>query len=269
MVLFQKNAGSGPARNNGLNNANGEYIVFVDPDDWVAPTMVEELLKSMKEKDVDFVTSGCITEIYSGDRFINEIEDGFPEQIILSSENLGKSYFGLFNIGAISAPTKKIYKRSIIDRNNIEFPDLRRSQDIVFNYRYYQHIESVYVSPNAYYYYRVDMKANQGKIKLSYYKSIAFIFKDIKNLCLLWEIDPNDVEYQKFCLHFFVALELVLRLHNDKQSIAEVVGNEYIQQLVDEVQVNTTKYKILKSMIKNKHAIAISIGMKLMCLKSN
>lgn len=48
VVIHQKNAGVSAARNAGLENAKGEYIGFVDPDDWIAPKMYEQMIFAME-----------------------------------------------------------------------------------------------------------------------------------------------------------------------------------------------------------------------------
>lgn len=62
-LIYQENAGSGPARNNGLNHANGEFVIFIDPDDWIKNDYIETLYKIYLANNVDLViTSG--TDIF-------------------------------------------------------------------------------------------------------------------------------------------------------------------------------------------------------------
>lgn len=58
IVIHQKNAGVSSARNAGLEKARGEYIGFIDPDDWVAPEMYEDMLNEMKISQTDLVICG-------------------------------------------------------------------------------------------------------------------------------------------------------------------------------------------------------------------
>ena len=70
VVIQQNNSGSGPARNNGLDNAHGEYIIFIDPDDWVENNLVETLLNA-QEKKYDFVLSDMIITLFLNNTFSN------------------------------------------------------------------------------------------------------------------------------------------------------------------------------------------------------
>ena len=53
IVINQKNSGVSTARNNGINKSSGKYVMFVDIDDWLELNMIEEMVKKIKEKDVD------------------------------------------------------------------------------------------------------------------------------------------------------------------------------------------------------------------------
>ena len=61
-IISQENQGQGIARNNGLKIANGEYITFIDPDDWVDVDMFEKMYKSAKKFDSDYVF--CLSLIH-------------------------------------------------------------------------------------------------------------------------------------------------------------------------------------------------------------
>ena len=54
-VIHQPNAGVSMARQKGLDNARGEYVIHADPDDWVEPDMLKELYAKAKEEDADMV----------------------------------------------------------------------------------------------------------------------------------------------------------------------------------------------------------------------
>lgn len=62
IAIHQKNAGESAARNTGIKNARGNYIAFMDCDDWIEPTMYEELLKALQISDADMAIAGWIRE---------------------------------------------------------------------------------------------------------------------------------------------------------------------------------------------------------------
>lgn len=61
-VIHQPNGGVSVARQTGMDNATGEYFIHADPDDWVEPTMIEELVAKAIEEDADMVICDYISE---------------------------------------------------------------------------------------------------------------------------------------------------------------------------------------------------------------
>lgn len=186
-AYWQENAGSGPARNHGLEKATGELIMFVDPDDWLLPKYVEKMVSLQQEKDYDLVTAGETTVFFDSHENIKKLmQHKYVCQEYLGQNMVRNNYAKLFELGVLHAPHCKVYKSNIIKQNRVSFPELRRSQDIVFNYRYYNHIKSVYVADISDYMYRVLSKERTLKLKSDYYKTISLIYNDLKKLYTEW-----------------------------------------------------------------------------------
>lgn len=146
-IIEQENTGSGRARNNGLEHSNGEYIVFVDADDWLEPEALKILMEIEDETNADYIVANAIVVEKKDDaeenkRYVGHAEDSFVE----GSTEVSKKYFDLDVDASSHSPWGKLFKASIIRENNVRFPDLRRSQDIVFNNTYARYINSIYVS---------------------------------------------------------------------------------------------------------------------------
>lgn len=191
-VYWQKNTGSGPARNHGIEKSTGEYIIFVDPDDWCKPDYIENIVRLQQSGDYDIVSTGETTVYFNNKGKIKKIlPPHYIEAQYIGEEQLHNKYLSFFLNGYIHAPHCKIYKSSIINKYNIRFPDLRRSQDIVFNYRYYDHAQSILISNYSGYMYRVLSKERAKRLKPDYYLTIGIIYNDIKSLHDKWGIKFN------------------------------------------------------------------------------
>lgn len=132
-VFTQTNAGQSAARNLGINHAKGFYIAFVDADDWVEPTMLEQLVQGMRG-EIDVVRCGAkiindksvnepfrmakLTKIYSARE--NTCEDITPEVI----------YY------ATMVSWDKLYKKDILDDNSIRFSEGLIFEDNEFVIKY-------------------------------------------------------------------------------------------------------------------------------------
>lgn len=112
VVIHQPNSGVSIARNNGIESSKGDYLVFVDGDDFLAPDYVEYMLKLAKETDAEFCLSECCytrkkepqTELEN----IKKLNRDDATALLLSP----KIIVGCWN---------KIFKRSLISDNNLKF----------------------------------------------------------------------------------------------------------------------------------------------------
>lgn len=151
VVIHQENKGVSEARNAGLQIAKGKYIGFIDPDDWVEPSMYAYLLSSIQEADL----AACNINVVSRNGISHSRYD-LPNKLnnkkevhdkLLSRFFTGK-YFGLISV------FNKVYRHSMLKENNIWFDSkLSRNEDGEFNYRVLQCASSfVFIDKPLYYY---------------------------------------------------------------------------------------------------------------------
>lgn len=271
-IFSQENKGSGPARNLGLEHASGEYCIFVDSDDWIDIDMVEKLLLYQKINDYDLVT----TSWKVWDKQGLKIKSNVFTNKVYKSENIKDTrnlYLKLFGLNFLSAPSTKLYKMSIIKENNVEFPNLRRSQDIVFNYRYYECIESVYAKDTAYYNYRFDNSTNFNKINKDYYKTVELIYSQIVECCKRWKIEifvGGNEDYILTCNYLFQTVLLPLQANVSKnESIEKIVDSELIQEIVKNSKPTSFYKKLIKYNFIKKNYTALKNLLKIRVLLKN
>lgn len=151
VLNHKKNKGLGGARNTGLNSAVGEYIVFIDSDDFVTNNMVEKLLTNLVNNEADM--SFCDMWLYESNEqvFYNK-----PFQIYnLSEYNL---YFPQERIEPFTniwpSAWNKIYKKAIIDKFHLRYLENIFYEDHLFYYNYLLHCKRVSYLSEALYFYR-------------------------------------------------------------------------------------------------------------------
>jgi glycosyltransferase involved in cell wall biosynthesis len=131
IILRQKNMGQSSARNNGIEHAKASLIMFCDSDDTFEPTMCEVMYSAIMEHDVDIAVCG-LKITYLTHHSMKASDD----------EYYGLKYTGKQQItdGLIlstdGAPTNKIFRKAILNRNNIEFPVGLRYEDAYFYFAY-------------------------------------------------------------------------------------------------------------------------------------
>lgn len=110
IIDFEKNQGVAIARNEAMKLAKGEYICFIDPDDWIDLDFCEKLYNKAKEYDSDLVIGNVVEENENG------IKNFMLFDLVLSKALENKLHFNqLFSLG--------LYKKSLLDEHNITFID--------------------------------------------------------------------------------------------------------------------------------------------------
>ena len=158
-TIHKKNAGLGMARNSGLKIANGEYIAFVDSDDWLAPQALKNLYDSMTKFNCDYCKGGFQKVNDEGHVLFENINDF---QLFEGTDAKRKLLPRLFG----SAPGKHdsinmsvwgcLFKHQIIMKHNLRFPSERKlmSEDIVFDIDYMQYVKNACIISKSDYKYR-------------------------------------------------------------------------------------------------------------------
>ncbi|MBE6766135.1 MAG: glycosyltransferase [Ruminococcaceae bacterium] len=144
-VIHQENAGLGGARNTGIEVANGEYLIFIDSDDYIAEDMLETLVGLCNEHGADIAVCGI--------RYITE--EGKTWDVIESVPinkrlDIKKDKFAL----TISpAAWNKIYKRELFLKNNIRYPSKVWFEDICTTTKLFAFADGIVFTDKCLYYY--------------------------------------------------------------------------------------------------------------------
>lgn len=173
IVLHQENRGVSSARNTGLNTATGEYVVFVDSDDFVEADYIYKLYSKINEFDI--VICG-IGRYVSGEKQENLLDEMILNKAELISQTIGNNYIGGYLVN-------KIFNRTIINDNNIRFNNkVHIGEDMLWILQYLNYCNrGIYLS-HTLYYYRLN---NDSALQYSMQNGIF----DKKNIEVLWVND--------------------------------------------------------------------------------
>lgn len=143
-VIHQLNGGLCSARNVGIEKAKGDFISFIDSDDWIELTMFEEMLDYLQQNDLDVVC--CDTKSVKGNK--EHFKPRYKtNKIFAGQEGLNEILAGTLDNSACN----KIYKRKCI--GDIKFPVGRRYEDVARVYLFLANANKVgYICKGLYYY---------------------------------------------------------------------------------------------------------------------
>ena len=158
-VITKENEGVSKTRNKGISMASGEYIQFVDCDDYIDDHMTEKLVCEMEQSDGDIVICGC-TELHEDHkRSIYPAVEG-----ALKVKELSKYYPSIFNDFLLNGPVNKLYKKEFITKG---FPeDMSLGEDLLFNLSYIKNIENISFIKDELYFYEI----HSGSLNRKYRK---------------------------------------------------------------------------------------------------
>ena len=145
-VIHKKNGGLSSARNIGIDVAKGEYLGFVDSDDYIEPYMYEYLLKAALDNECSL--SVCnINYVFEDGKILNKVTNASDEVLNFVEAITEMNTYKKFDMGAWS----KLYKKDLF--KNIRFPEGKLSEDFYIMYKIFDRAQKVaYVSTPCYNY---------------------------------------------------------------------------------------------------------------------
>lgn len=257
-VIHKKNEGLGFARNTGMANIHGEYVTFIDSDDYVDSDYIENLYKNIIIQKTDICKSG-----------FQRVDD---KKNILDRRKYdlytyeGKEVKDIFLPRMIgSLPDKKdsiemcvcgvLYKTSYIMDYDIKFPSERVliSEDLIFNIDYMQHVNNASTIDYVGYNYRYNPSSLTKKYRKDRFEASKFFYTEVKKKMVSLGYDESIM--LRLSRMFFIYIRMALSQETYKISNKNYISNiKNIYKICnDELVTDTIKnYPIKKLGIKQK-----------------
>lgn len=216
IIIDKPNGGLSDARNHGIEKAKGEYIAFVDSDDWIELDMFESMYAKAIENNADIVTSSY-SEVYTDK--INVVDD-YNEK------------FKMIHEGTV---WNKIFKRSLIEKYKLRFPIGLWYEDNAFTYRALIVANNIVGIKKAFYNYRKDrlgsiMSTQKNSKIYDMYKIGEIIYDFNKKYNSNKEIN-QQLEYIFIKSIFFRQIPKIIKLEKNNIKVMLIKLNYHIKYL--------------------------------------
>lgn len=197
-AIHQENTGVAGARNSGLKNANGEFVVFVDSDDTIPNHAIESLLNCTIRNSAELVAGDW--DVIGGSENFEVVKEGFYPLIELCMKMITNVNFrDLF-----STVYGKVFNLSLIKKYNLKFDESYiNGEDGLFFVNYISNCNGIYkIEDSVYTIFRYDVSERMSATSFVYYDFYRFYFVHAQKI---WNIIKNDIP-SSCCVQFYGVL---------------------------------------------------------------
>ena len=258
-ILSTENNGQGSARNLALNEVTGEYVAFVDVDDWIDLNSLELLFLKAKHGDLDLLFFQMVNYIDSSKKYVKTelynhqcFEDnGINENVVF---NLGDVHDFLFKIPV--CPVSKLYKAEFLKSNRFKFPEGMLFEDNVFFYNnFFKCSRAGFLKKHLYY-----RRRHENSVTQTFDESKFDIIKATNEMLILF-LDNNmyDLFKEDLINHTFSMLVEWFKKSplNLKQDFLNLIKNDFLgfHELKDDFKIylNDNYHLMYDCMVHNEY----------------
>ncbi len=255
-VYDKLNEGAGPTRNFGILKSRGNYIYFFDGDDELVEDAFETLYDEVSKGNYDIVIGGY--KIKGKD-----IYHSLNENHYAIDEYSSKELFSILNKNGLSnSPWNKIYRSDLIKNNNIQFPDIRRGQDAIFNLAYFSFVKRcAYINKIIYIYKEITYIDSLNKFPSNYFDITTYLWNQFLFNYKNWNIASDEnIDFINFtyikeirkCFIYSYSKKWKMNCKERSAYIYKICNNNEVKKITKNIVVNNKLDELFILLLKFK-----------------
>ena len=253
-VFHNENQGAPAARNFAIERARGDYLYFMDSDDWAEPTMLEDMVSLAKANDAQLVVTGFyIDTYYDAAHFVTE-EKALPSRVFASQREFRENAAALFDRNLLYTPWNKLYSGAYIREHRLRFPQTFWD-DFPFNLSVLRDVERVVLSENKYYHFiRASAESDTARYHAGMYDKREEEHGWMVDLYRHWGVDDEQsreflarryVERMIGCIENVTTPACTLSPKEKRAEIRHLLTSERLHELLPQMKPRSAYMRLL------------------------
>ncbi len=253
-VIHKENGGAPSARNTAIPMAKGEYLYFVDSDDWAEPKMFEDMYNAAKKNNAQLVVAGYYIDTYYSDTECYTQEQSLPSRAFGSQREFREYAHRMFDKNLLYTPWNKLFSREYINDNNIRFKNTFWD-DFPFNLDVVRDVERVVLLEDKYYHF-MRARADSETAK---YRSDMLAKREEEHGWMLdlynyWNVNSDEsremlhrryIERVVGCIENVTNSACTLTKKEKKQQIKDMITSKNVRKALKYAKPNSLVMKIM------------------------
>lgn len=272
IVVHKKKSGVSDSRNEGIKLCSGEYIHFVDSDDYIDENMTELLYAAMQHNKSDLVI--CGHKIIDNTTGICKLKSYLHDEIICGFEKFMNIFDILYLNGHLHSPCNKMYKKRIINEFNIVFDSkIDLGEDLIFNLELIKKCNSFFIISSCPYNNILynDSNTLSTKYRVNMYEIQKLLFEHVialytNVLDYSQQIKDLENEYTRALISNIVLYDAnyggVTDYNTHIEKMKKIRGDKVLIKSINNLEFKLIQEKLIKFFLQRNIYIAIFIYTK-------